>query len=83
VRGVILFGQVDGRIQAGRIERNRLEGMDDDDGIVGWDLPDLGNAWEDRVKDCIPSIEEDEMSLLYQIREDTKRRGDIHEGEGN
>ena len=46
--------------------------MDDDDGVVGWDLPNLGDAWEGRVKKCIPKIEEDEMSLLYQIREDIK-----------
>ena len=78
-----LWEQVDDRIQAGRIEKNRLGGMDDDDGVVGWDLPDLGNEWENRIKDCIPRVEEDEISLLQQIRDDTKRLGNRHEGEGS
>jgi hypothetical protein len=53
-----------------------MEGMDDDDGVVGWDLPNLGEAWEGRVKECIPKIEEDEMSLLYQIKDDIKGKAD-------
>lgn len=62
----------DVRLQARRISKNRLEGMDDDDGVVSWDLPNLGSEWEKRVKDSIPKIEEDEMSLLYQIKDDIR-----------
>lgn len=63
-------------MQAWRISKNRLEGMDDDDGIVGWDLPNLGSAWEERVKESIPKIEEDEISLLYQIKDDLKSKSE-------
>lgn len=70
-KGIVGQG-ADVRLQARRISKNRLEGMDDDDGVVSWDLPNLGSEWEKRVKDSIPKIEEDEMSLLYQIKDDIR-----------
>jgi len=66
----------DGRVQAGMISKNRMEGVDDEDGVLGWDLPDLGERWVNRVKASIPKIEEDEMSLLYQIKDDLHGKSD-------
>lgn len=70
--------QADGRVQAGMISKNRMEGVDDEDGVLGWDLPDLGEPWVSRVKASIPKIEEDEMSLLYQIKDDIQGKSDGH-----
>jgi len=53
-----------------------MEGVDDEDGVLGWDLPDLGEVWVSRVKASIPKIEEDEMSLLYQIKDDLHGKSD-------